>query len=127
MGKNNIVKAGSAFKSGMRGNEKEHSYHPNQSPTNEIDEPEKEQDEAEIDGVKEEVPSVFTSGMRGNEKYSPSTENEEDNPLESEVKNSDQSEAVKGLPAGSEIIGSNKTHHIVRVPIGKDTTKAVPQ
>lgn len=113
-----MAKNHSAFASGMRGNtETIKKYHPNQSPEVQEDKPEGKQSGAVVDGV-EETPSVFSSGMRGNEQPK--------NPLESEVESTNEDEAPKGLPAGSEIIGSTKSHHIVRVPIGKGKTPAVP-
>lgn len=121
MAKNN------AFSSGMRGGEKEHAYHPNQNPETSVNKPEGEQAGAVVGGVSE-TPKVFSSGMRGSEKYSPSTSTETkgQNALESQVDNQGADSALKGLPPGAEIIGGNKTHHIVKVPIGKGANKAVP-
>lgn len=85
----------SAFLSGMRGGES--------APADET-------------SSKVEKPSVFSSGMRGNEK--PKTEATPEKPKE-ELENTSKEEALKSLPPGSEIIGSHKDHHIVRVPIGK--------
>ena len=122
-----ITKAGSAFASGMRGEEKmgtsKRAYHPNQAVTAIKDQPEGEQAGATVGGVKEE-PSVFSSGMRGAEKYSPAQDPTAPNPLEHQVENESENLAVKGLPAGSEIIGTSKTHHIVRIPYGGASTKA---
>jgi hypothetical protein len=114
------MKVATAHSSGMRGAEK-HVYHPNQNPETPIDTPVGEQAGASAAPGVTETPKVFSSGMRGAEKPKVA-----DNPLESEVKNENQNEALKGLPAGSEVIGKTDTHHIVKVPKGKGTTKAVP-
>ena len=107
----------SAYTSGMRGPEKR-TYHSAQAPTNEENQSVNEQAGAAVGGVTE-TPKVFSSGMRGSEKPKAAAD-----PLEDEVSKKKPTASSLGLPAGSEIIGSDKTHHTVRIPIGAGTTKA---
>lgn len=103
------------YSSGMRGEESAKKYHPNQAETVEENAPVGKQSGSKVDGVTE-TPNAFKTGMRGSEAAP--------NPLESEVDKETPTVASLGLPAGSEIIGSDKTHHTVRIPIGGGKKKA---